>query len=739
MAHRLESLLRPISLMLPALAALAACDGAPYEGGDSTTTLTPEGHLTLSPCGVDLGWIARDTPIRTTFTATNRGNAALTLSGWTATPPFSLPGLTTARLEPGESRALTLQAIAADYLAVEGELVLEVDGVESLRCPLIYRVITDEDGDGWDALAAGGEDCDDARDDAHPGASEQWYDGVDGNCDGASDWDQDGDGFETAVHESHPELGGGDCQDADASIYPGATDLWYDGVDANCDDTPEWDQDGDTWDSALYGGEDCDDAHAEIAPEAAERLNGLDDNCDGSIDRGVSAEDASLMMTGWTASQVGYAIAAGDYDLSGRTDLLVGAPAYSSGKGRVYLLRNRSWEDGRCVSDVATTTLTGIAGELGHAIANLMPIHEESAASFAISAWRDGSGAGAVYAYSGLDSLTLSGAALTLKGKANAQLGAAIAADLDLDGDGLGELAAWGYDRNLARNYLAIQYGGSSGVVDWDHIDATWVSPCGGGTSCDQSSPTTTGGSPAYARMGAVGADLDGDGLHDLLLADPLADDGEPDGGAVWVLWGSRTRYHDFEATLSGSASLIARGDTALGHLGQRVAVLPDWSGDGIADLVIASELDQALFIVEGGPHLREGVIDLNRDPLAMITGVPTWQISHISETGDWNGDGIADLLISLGDEAGRNRGEALVIAGGDLSGSWDVSALTLVSLVGAGDWSGDGTRDGASLGTGAPLVSADLNGDGLLDLALGDAFAQDKAGALFMAYNTRP
>ena len=48
----------------------------------------------------------------------------------------------------------------------------------------------------------------------NPDATETWYDGVD--CDGASDYDQDGDGHDSDAH------GGDDCHDTDASAYPGA-------------------------------------------------------------------------------------------------------------------------------------------------------------------------------------------------------------------------------------------------------------------------------------------------------------------------------------------------------------------------------------------------------------------------------------------------------------------------------------------------------------------------------------
>ena len=39
----------------------------------------------------------------------------------------------------------------------------------------------------------------------------------------------------------------GDCDDEDNTIYDGADDAWYDGIDSNCDGLNDYDQDGDTY------------------------------------------------------------------------------------------------------------------------------------------------------------------------------------------------------------------------------------------------------------------------------------------------------------------------------------------------------------------------------------------------------------------------------------------------------------------------------------------------------------
>jgi hypothetical protein len=89
-------------------------------------------------------------------------------------------------------------------------------------------------------------------------------------------FDQDGDGF---------DISDGDCDDGDASVYPGAGETPYDGIDQDCDGSDLTDVDGDGHDSDGVGGDDCDDGDAAVSPSARELcFNGIDDDCDGSTD-----------------------------------------------------------------------------------------------------------------------------------------------------------------------------------------------------------------------------------------------------------------------------------------------------------------------------------------------------------------------------------------------------------------------------------------------------------------------
>ncbi len=168
----------------------------------------------------------------------------------------------------------------------------------------LVEAAKDRDRDGFIAWQLGGPDCDDADASVHPDANEVCGDGVDNDCDGVIDddgvgalqWypDRDGDGFgvdEPVSACARPEghvgslANGIDCDDTRDWVHPGALDVWYDGVDANCDEADDYDQDGDGY-RALGehpDGDDCDDTNHEVNPGEVEVCgNLLDDDCDGT-------------------------------------------------------------------------------------------------------------------------------------------------------------------------------------------------------------------------------------------------------------------------------------------------------------------------------------------------------------------------------------------------------------------------------------------------------------------------
>ncbi len=164
-------------------------------------------------------------------------------------------------------------------------------------------VCTDLDGDGiaTEGGACGPVDCDDTDATVHPGAQEICTDTIDNNCNGLIDTqdpaatgcspvctDADNDNFSI----QGGACGAVDCNDASATINPGAQEVCGDSVDNDCDGAIDEgcnvicpDGDGDGYTDAACGGTDCDDQNSGINSGTAEVCgNGVDENCNGTAD-----------------------------------------------------------------------------------------------------------------------------------------------------------------------------------------------------------------------------------------------------------------------------------------------------------------------------------------------------------------------------------------------------------------------------------------------------------------------
>jgi hypothetical protein len=169
-------------------------------------------------------------------------------------------------------------------------------------------------------------DCNDNNSNINPGRPEL-CNGTDDDCDTFIDEgltttyyrDFDGDGYGmassgTTVACSAPSgyvSNNTDCHDGNASMYPGATEIIGDGIDQNCNAMEvcyaDVDNDGyrpnstatvtssdmDCFDSgeavSTDPATDCNDNNSNINPGRPELCNGTDDDCDTSIDEGLTA------------------------------------------------------------------------------------------------------------------------------------------------------------------------------------------------------------------------------------------------------------------------------------------------------------------------------------------------------------------------------------------------------------------------------------------------------------------
>jgi len=92
-------------------------------------------------------------------------------------------------------------------------------------------------------------DCNDDDDTIFPEEdNETYYDGIDQNCDDKCDYDADGDEFADARQGQGNDCGipATDCLDSNEDVYPEAPgEVYYDGIDQDCDGVNDYDPDGD--------------------------------------------------------------------------------------------------------------------------------------------------------------------------------------------------------------------------------------------------------------------------------------------------------------------------------------------------------------------------------------------------------------------------------------------------------------------------------------------------------------
>ncbi|MCK6503298.1 hypothetical protein L6R53_07860 [Myxococcota bacterium] len=433
--------------------------------------------------------------------------------------------------------------------------------------------VTDLDGDGYPAET----DCDDEDAEVHPGATEDCGDGVDQDCDGVElgcEGSMPASSAATYIKGRMDEKGFGYALGRSSAI------AW------------DWTEDGSPM---IVTGAPWRDGETANGPEAAGAVLALEVTAI-EPNRDVESEAEWVLFTDEPEVNYGWEVRTADLNSDGATDLVIGSGYTSdhpSQEGDIWFhagplnaeskpIRDEgirvhgAWTDGPIGFDLeASEDVTGDDNP---------DIVVDRAAS---CNWDNYAGALV------LDGTTISERTVTPEDPFYTAETVCLTVlpeltTTDLDGDGIGDLAA------------GLYRGGS--IITEDPVDGDPVSDNNGpGYVYIQLGPLTEGGSlgDAHGRLegpharSAFGltvepmSDLDGDGLPDLLVGAPLAGEDGSYAGRAWVLSGA-------QAARWGPGSDVALltidgdGEEDL-RLGVGMADAGDVDADGHADLLVAA------------------------------------------------------------------------------------------------------------------------------------------------------
>lgn len=319
--------------------------------------------------------------------------------------------------------------------------------------------------------------------------------------------------------------------------------------------------------------------------------------------------------------------------------------------------------------------------------------------------------------------------------------GSAVAGIGDLDGDGVNDIAVgapFDDDGGKNRGALWILFLQANGKVKSHQKISDDAGSFSGKLDDDD----------AFGSAIATLGDLDGDGITELAVGAPLANENGIDAGAVWILFMNMDGTVKSHKKISGDSGrlkdLLVAGD----QFGRSLTNIGDFDKDGVNDLAVGSPgfddegLDRGaiwiLYLDTDGSVDRKREISASESDfnLPIIDGDNFGEV--VANAGDIDEDGTIDLAVGLpfDDDGGTDSGAVFILF---LNNRAEVDEIQKVSAT-QGVFNGILNSEDHF---GAAIASiGDLNNSRTVDLAIGapldDNGGLDK-GAVWILFLDEP